>query len=44
MFEEDYEMVVKNVFNYFNLEIGGDFFGFWIIEGNVVFYVVLGLG
>lgn len=44
MFEEDYEMVAKNVLNYPNLETGGDLFGLWTTEGNAVLHVVLGPG
>lgn len=37
-------MMENFVFCYFYLEIGGDLFGLWINEGDVVIYVVLGFG
>lgn len=44
MFEEDIERMEKYVCVYFYLEIGGDLFGLWIFNGDVVIYVVFGLG
>lgn len=43
-FLEDCEMMKDFVFCYFNVEMGGDFFGLWIFDGDVVFYMVLGFG
>lgn len=44
MFKEDIERMEKYICVYFYLEIGGDLFGLWIFNGDVVIYVVLGLG
>lgn len=37
-------MMENFVFEYLYFEIGGNLFGLWIRDGDVVLYVVLGLG
>ena len=44
MFKEDYQMMVKLVLEYPNLETGGDLFGLWTSDGDAVLHAVLGPG